>query len=106
LREVLGLEEICHVLWLRVRVLVVMVVVRVRVVCRADVMHLVGGSALHAARLGLFASKSDPEHVVRIGGEASATDVLLVTSRVDNNGVLWGACLLSANAIFSLPQTR
>lgn len=35
----------------------------------------------------------DPEHVVRVSGAASATNVLLVTSRVDNDGVLEGACI-------------
>lgn len=36
---------------------VVAVVVGVGVLCRADVVHLVGGSALHAARLGLVAGE-------------------------------------------------
>jgi hypothetical protein len=91
LGKVLGLKEIRHVLRLRVQVDGV-VVMTVWVIFRANVVHLVGGSALHAARLGLLTGKSDPENVVRIGGEAGATDVLLVASGVDNNGVLWGTC--------------
>lgn len=99
LGKVLGLKEIGHVLWLGVRVLVVVMVVRVRIVCGADVVHLVGGTALHAAGLGLFTGKSDPEDVVRVDGEAGATDVLLVTSGVDDDGVLWGACVSLALAL-------
>ena len=38
-------------------VVVVAVVVRVGVLGGANVVHLVGGSALHAARLGLLAGK-------------------------------------------------
>jgi hypothetical protein len=67
------------------------VVVTVRVICRANVVHLVGGSALHATRLGLLASKGDPEDTVRVDRETGAADVLLVASGVDNNGVFWGA---------------
>lgn len=72
------------------------VVVSVRVVGRAHVVHLVGRTTLHAARLGLFAGESDPENVVGVGREAGAAHVLLVASRVDNDGVLWGACNSSA----------
>jgi hypothetical protein len=71
--------------------------VAVSVVCRTNVLHLVDGSTLHAARLGLLAGKSDPEHVVRVGGKTSATNVLLVTSGVDGDGVLHRACGLSAS---------
>ena len=77
--HVLGLEEVGHVLGPRVLVLDVVVVMRV-VVCRANVLHLVNGSALHAAGLRLFTGEGDPENVVRVGGVAGATDVLLVTS--------------------------
>jgi hypothetical protein len=42
---------------IRRTVVVVAVVVRVGVLGGADVVHLVGGSALHAARLGLVASE-------------------------------------------------
>jgi hypothetical protein len=63
-----------------------------RVLSRANVVHLVGRSALHAARLGLLAGERDPEDAVGVGGEAGAADVLLVAGRVDDNGVLWGAC--------------
>jgi hypothetical protein len=94
--HVLGLEEVGHVLGPGVFVHGVVVVVIVRVVCRANVLHLVHGSALHAARLGLLTGKGDPEDIVRIGGEAGATNVLLVTGRVDGDGVLHRACIPSA----------
>ena len=74
--HVLGLEEVGHVLWPGVGVLcssisgtlnvvwgiqrtvvVVAVVVGVGVLGGANVVHLVGGSALHAAGLGLFAGE-------------------------------------------------
>jgi hypothetical protein len=103
LRKVLWLEEIGHVLWLGVQVhgvMAVVSVVSVRIVGRTDVVHLVGGSTLHAARLGLAAFKSDPENVVGVSWEAGAADVLLVTGRVDNDGVLWGACSPSASVSF------
>lgn len=113
--KVLGLDEVRHVLGPGVEVLGVVVVVAVRVVLsRADVVHLVCRAALHAAGNGLLAgqlrhvsflhicfdcngcSYSDPEHVVRVGRATSAANVLLVTSRVDNDGVLHGACNSSA----------
>jgi hypothetical protein len=73
------------------------VVVSVRVIGWANVVHLVGGSTLHAARLGFLAGEGDPENAMGIDGEAGAADVLLVTGRVDDNGVLWGACTLLEN---------
>jgi hypothetical protein len=77
-------------------------VIVMRVVCRANVVHLVGGSTLHATRLGLVTRECDPEDAVRVDGEAGAADVLLVAGRVDDDGVLWGACRFSALAhIFS-----
>jgi len=59
--EVFRLDEVGHVLWLGWRgavvIVAVSVVVRVRVVRRANVVHLVGGTALHAAGLGLVAGE-------------------------------------------------
>ena len=92
--------------------MVVAVVVGVGVLGGADVVHLVGGTALHAAGLGLVAgelwrvshlqvqcdmraSYGDPQDVVRVNGVAGATDVLLLTGRVDDDGVLRGACAVS-----------
>ena len=72
------------------------VAVTVSILCRAYIVHLVGGTALHAARLRLFASKSDPENVVGVSRETGAANVLLVTGRVDDNGVLRSAYDLSA----------
>jgi hypothetical protein len=90
--KVLGLEEVGHVLGLGVQVdgVVVVVAVAVAIVLGTDVLHLVDGSALHAAGLGLLARESDPENVVRVGREAGATGVLLLTGRVDDDGVLHG----------------
>jgi hypothetical protein len=99
--EVLGLEEISHVLGLGVQVDGV-VVVAVRIVCGPDIVHLVGGSALHAARLGLLAGEGDPEDVVRVGGETGAAYVLLVAGRVDGDRVLWGACVPLAVRLYVL----
>jgi hypothetical protein len=97
--EVFRLEEISHVLGLGVLVDGVVVIMAMAVVVRivrgADVVHLVGGSALHAARLGLLAGEGDPENAVGVGGETGAADVLLVASRVDGDGILWGACVPS-----------
>jgi hypothetical protein len=69
----------------------VAVVVSMRVVGGANVVHLVRRAAFHAARYGLFAAQGDPENVVRIGGATRAADVLLLASGVDNDGVLEGA---------------
>jgi hypothetical protein len=68
------------------------VVVCMRVVCRADVVHLVRRTALHAASLRLLAGQGDPEHAVRARRKASASAVLLVTGRVNNDRVLRGTC--------------
>lgn len=74
-----------------------MIVSVVSVCCMTNIVHLVDGAALHAAGLGLVASEGDPENVVRVGREASASDVLLVTGRVDGNRVLHSTCKPSAS---------
>jgi hypothetical protein len=101
--EVLGLEEIGHVLWLGVQVLGVVVVA---IVSGADVVHLVGGTTFHAARLGLLAGEGNPENVVGVGRETGATNVLLVAGRVDNDGVLWRACVALVTVTFHLADHR
>jgi hypothetical protein len=68
----------------------------VGIIRRADIVHLVRGSALHAASLGLLARKRDPKDVVRVDRVAGATDVLLVAGGVDDDGVFWRACIPSA----------
>jgi len=79
----------------RQRPTMVSVVVRV-VVGRANIMHLVRRTALHAASHGLFTGKGDPEHFVRVGRAAGAANVLLVAGGIDHNGVLHGAyCAVS-----------
>lgn len=61
--EIFRLDKVGHVLGLRWRgavvIVTVTVVVRVRVVRRANVVHLVGRTALHASGLGLFAGELD-----------------------------------------------
>lgn len=90
--EVFGLKEISHVLWLGMGILVVVpVVMRMGVFCWAYVVHLVRGAALHASRLRLITGESDPKNAVGVGRVTSASNILLVTGRVDNNGVLWSA---------------
>lgn len=81
---------------------VVSVVVRVIVIGWAHVVHVVHGTALHAARLGLVTGEGDPENAVRVGGETSATDVLLVTGRVDRNGLLHRAYDPSASCRYRI----
>lgn len=101
--EVLRLEEISHVLWLGMFVdWVVVVVMAMGILSRADVVHLVGGSALHAAGLGLIAGEGDPENAVGVDGVSGATNVLLVSSGVDDDGVFWGSCVpLATNAPYN-----
>ena len=96
---VFGLDKVCHVLgpWVWVLVVPVVVVVPVAVLCRSNVVHLVRGSALHAARLGLLARERDPDDIVRISRASSAPHILLVARRVDHNRVLHGACVSSAS---------
>jgi hypothetical protein len=71
------------------------VAVSVGIIRRADIVHLVRGSALHATSLGLLARKRDPEDVVRVDRVAGAADVLLVAGGVDDDGVVWRACIPS-----------
>lgn len=71
---------------------VMTVIVGVWVVGRADIVHLVRRAALHAARHGLLAAQSDPDDVVRVSRAASAANVLLLASGVDDDGVLEGSC--------------
>lgn len=88
----------------------VVVVMRVWVIRRANVMHLVRRAAFHAAgngfltceldlvsldgivRLDIVVTYGDPKHIVGVGGESGAAAVLLVASGVDHNGVLERAC--------------
>jgi hypothetical protein len=78
-------------------VVVVTVIVRVSILCRAYIVHLVHGTALHATRLRLLAGEGDPDNVVRVSGATSATNILLVAGRVDCDRVLHRACNESAS---------
>lgn len=62
--------------------------IRVVIIGGSNVVHVVNRTTLHAAALRLVAGEGDPQNVVRIGRVAGATDVLLVTGRVDSNGFL------------------
>lgn len=75
-----------------VRAVAVLLVVRVRVVRRADVLHAVDAAALGAAFDGAAAGHIEPANDVAVGWEACAPGELLVTGRVDNDGVVEGAC--------------
>lgn len=70
-----------------------MVAVAVGIVAlgRADVLHLVDGAALGAALDGAVAGSGEPDDDVRVGRVASAAEVLLVTERLDGDGVLKSA---------------
>lgn len=70
---------------------VVVVVVIVRVL-GTNVIHLVDTTALGAALDGAVARAGEPDDVVGVGRVAGATEVLLVTVRLDNNGVVEGSC--------------
>jgi hypothetical protein len=72
----------------------VLTVVTVSVValCGTNVVHLVDGAALRAALDRAVARHGQPSDNVRVGGAAGATDVLLVTERANDNGLLHGAC--------------
>lgn len=64
-----------------------MVVVGV-IVLGTDVIHLVDATALWAALDGTIARGGQPDNIVSVDREASAAEVLLVTERLDNNGVV------------------
>jgi hypothetical protein len=72
----------------------VLTVVAVGVValCGTNVVHLVDGAALGAALDRAVARHGQPSNDVRVGRAAGATDVLLVTERANDNGLLHGAC--------------
>ena len=65
----------------------VSVVVGMRVLCRPDVLHLHDVSALGAALDWAFAGQHHPQLVVRVCGDAVATDVLLVAKGLYEDGV-------------------
>lgn len=71
---------------------VAVVAVSVVALLGTDVVHLVDGAAFGAALNGAVARHGQPVDDVRVGGGAGATDVLLVTERADDNGVLHGSC--------------
>lgn len=81
---VLGLDKVGKGLGLLVAVVVVAVVV----VLRSDVLHLVDAAALGASLNGALAVHAQPGNDVRVGGVTSATGVLLITSRLDHDGVV------------------
>ena len=79
---------------------------RVWVIRRANIVHLVRRATFHAAgngfltceldlvsfddttRLEILVTYSDPKHIVGVDGESGAAAVLLVAGGVDHNGIL------------------
>jgi hypothetical protein len=68
------------------------VTVSVVALCGTNVVHLVDGAALGAALDRAVARHGQPSNDVRVGRAAGATNVLLVTERANNDGLLHGAC--------------
>lgn len=75
-------------------VLAVAVAVVVVALGGANVLHLVDGTAFGAALDGAVAGGGEPDDNVRVGGVTGATKVLLVTERLDGNGVVDRACVV------------
>ena len=61
-----------------------------------------GVSVFVGSKSELKASYGDPQNVVRVNGVAGATDELLVTSRVDDDGVLRSTCVCQFVSSFVL----
>ena len=59
---------------------------------RTDVVHLVDGAALGAALDRAVARHGQPSNDVRVGRAAGATNVLLITERANDNGLLHRTC--------------
>jgi hypothetical protein len=83
-------------------------VVGVRVLLGSDVVHLDHVAALEAALDGALAGDGQPVDLVGVCGETGATSVLLITSAVDDDGVLECACMnppiSSANVSVFVPK--
>lgn len=91
--SVLGLHKVRHGLGLLVHVLVVTVtvIVTVSIILWSNVLHLVHATALWAALNRAFARGRKPDDNVRVDWVTSAAEVLLVTERLDSDGVLKGS---------------
>ena len=74
-------------------VAVVAVAVGVVALGRADVLHLVDGTALGATLDGAVTGGGEPDDNVRVGGVTGAAKVLLVTEGLDGDGVLKRSCI-------------
>jgi hypothetical protein len=98
------------------------VIMRMWVLCWANVVHLVGRAALRAAGNRLLTGKlpavshclsvvqveesyGNPKDVVRISWAAGAANILLIARRVDGDGVFQGAYNPSAAAPIHLVPT-
>lgn len=65
-----------------------MVVVVVAIILRTDVVHLIDTAAFGATLNGAVAGASQPDDIVRVDRVTGAAEVLLVTERLDYNGVV------------------
>jgi len=83
---VLWADVVSEGLWLFVTVVIV-----VSVVLSSDVVHLVDGSALDAALVWAVLGDGEPFGLVRINRETSASEVLFLAHRLNDNWVLHGS---------------
>ena len=77
-------------------VLAVAVAVAVVALLGSNVVHLVDGTALRATLDRAVAGSGEPDNNVRVGRVAGAAKVLLVTERLDGDGVVERSCVETA----------
>ncbi len=73
-------------------IIMVPMIVRMRVLGRPNILHLVDTAALGAALDGAVARDGQPDGDVRVGWAAGAAAVLLFTEGFDDYGVVHCAC--------------
>lgn len=91
--EIRGSEGRYGIGWKHTADIGTVVAVSVVGLLRTDVVHLVDGAALGAALDRAVARHGQPVDDVRVGGAASATDVLLVTEGANDNRLLHRSCV-------------
>lgn len=88
---VLGLDKVGKALGLLVPVVVVAMAVVVVIIGGANILHLVNAAALRAPLDRAFAGHAEPNDVVGISRNTSASGVLLLASGADEDRVLDGS---------------